>query len=823
MGSPLSRRETSSVQLALVTLVIVLAFGLRLSYAIRTNPFVDEFTSVWAGKLILQQGVPVTPAGVLYNRGLVFSYLEAISMALLGSSKLATRLPSIIVGVVSVALVFHVGKRLFSSPVGLFAAFLVAFSPDAIIWAGRARMYALLQLMVLLAVYFLYLGSVASRSRYLYAFAVCFWIAAFVHFEAILLYPAALLVLLVFQGRHWFSGRQGLMVNATSCLGMLAAYMVQKLGWSPDVELLGGAAGLDIGRLTLLWGGVSRHVGFFLQAENLPLAILFVLGLIYLFVRAAGVTTARRGSAGAVGEGGSRRRHLAFLYLIFCPVWLAVVTIGGVSYSNPRYASMILPLFLLISAAMMELLVRLLGAAWHARVANSRYSFRASFPSWVIGCLLAVVVGAVYLPSAISALDDQQPGYDHAVQYVRSRLRKGDAIMTLSPPVAAVHLGGCDYFAIQRRYEDRVVEKDGELVDMWTGAPLLNSVAELEAVLTQYERVWLFADSERMARRYNLDFLEYVVEQMEEIEEIEGVRVVLFKGLHVAEEPVVRRDVEVNFADEMALVGYGLNGDAFEPGGKVRLSLRWQGVTPMVKSYSVFVHLVDASNSLWAQSDAAPLRGLYPTTHWILGEIVPDIREITLPMEIPSGRYRLEVGVYQAENLEHLSVLDEGGNYLGDRIILDYLQIREQAPEPFSPQHLVNANLAYEIILQGYDLDTKIADAGDTVRLVVYWRAQREIEEDHTVFVHLIDDAGTIWGQRDTQPENGFYPTSFWDEAEVVRDEYEFTIDPDAPLGQYQVEVGMYVLATGERLSVVDENGDITGDRVLLASLEVRE
>jgi len=784
---------------------------------------VDEFTSVWAGKLILEQGVPVTPAGVLYNRGLVFSYLEAVGMALLGSSKVATRLPSIMVGVVSVALLYHVGKRLFSSPVGLFAAFLLAFSPDAIMWAGRARMYALLQMVFLLAVYVLHLGVLERRKSGLYAFGVCLWVGVLVHLEAVLLYPASLLILLIFLGRRWFASRQGLLFNAICWVAMLLAYVVQRMGRSPDFSRLTGTGELVGWELARLWGALPRQVAYLLQAENLPLTLLFVLGAAYLLGYAAMRRARRRASERLPGLDGTRRRNLAFLYLVFGPVWLAIVTVGGVPYSSPRYVFMLLALFLLIASATMGLLPRLLGHAWHSRRANSAVASASSAPSWLVNFLFVVAAAVLYLPGSIAVLHDQQPGLDHAMKYVRQQWIEGDAIMTISPPAAAVHLGRCDYFAIQRVYGDFVVERDGELLDMWTGAPLVNTIARMEVALAEHGRVWLVADNERLARRYNLDFLQYVVEQMEEMEEIEGVRVILFKGIRAAEEPVVRRDVEVNFASEMALVGYGLNGDAFEPGDKVRLSLRWQGLTPMVKSYSVFVHLVDASNSLRAQDDGAPLRGFYPTTHWILGEIVPDIREITLPMEIPSGRYRLEVGVYQAENLEHLPVLDEAGNYLGDRIILDYVQIREQGPEPFSQQHLVNANLAYEIMLQGYDLDTKIADAGDTVRLVLYWRAQREIEEDHTVFVHLIDDAGTIWGQRDTQPENGFYPTSFWDEAEVVRDEYEFTIDPDAPPGQYQIEVGMYVLATGERLSVVDENGEITGDRVLLASLEVRE
>ncbi len=823
MGSGPRRRETSSKQLALITLVILVAFGLRLAYAVRTNPFVDEFTSVWAGKLILQQGVPVTPAGILYNRGLVFSYLEALSLAAFGVSKLATRMPSILAGMISVALMYLVGKRLFSVGVGLLASFLLSFSADAITWGGRARMYALLQTVALLAVYFLYLGGRDSRGRYLFAFAGCFSLAAFVHIEAIVLYPAAVLVLVVFRKLRWFLSKEALLVNGVCWLGILSAYVVQKLGWSPDVEQLSGAAGLDGGYLAQLWAGVSRHIGFFLQTENLTLTALFLLGGIYLLGYGVLLAAAHAESAGVGREGPDWRRNLAVLYLVFCPVWLAIVTIGGVSYSNPRYTFMIQSLFLLICAAITGLLARSISRAWRIRAPNLFGSFRASFRAQLVGCVLVVAVVTPYLPGAVSALADEQPGYDHAALYVRERLQEGDAVITLSPPVAAVHLGRCDYFAIQRRYEDRVVERDGELVDMWTGAPLLNTIEYFQAVLMEHERVWLFADNERMARRYNPDFLYFVVEHMALTQEIEGVKVVLFEGPYASQEPIAWRDVGVNFADKMSLVGYGLGGDALEPGGQTSLSLRWHVLAPLVESYSVSVHLVDAKNALWAQNDGAPLRGLYPTTHWIPGEIVPDLRELTLPIDIPEGRYRLEVGVYKPENLEHLTAMNEERNELGDRIVLDYVEILEQPAEAFSPEHVLNADLSHQVTLQGYDLDTSIASAGSAVQLALYWRAQREMDEDYTVFVHLMDDAGRIWGQSDAQPENGFYPTSFWDKGEVVKDEHRFAISSSAPSGRYRIEVGIYLLATGQRLPVLTEDGKTAGDAVLLASLEVRE
>jgi len=805
----------------LVLSLIVIALGLRLSYALLTNPYVDEFASVWAGKLILQHGIPVTPAGVLYNRGLLFSYLEAVSIALFGCSKLATRLPSIFVGVVGVGVTYHIGRRLFSVRVGLLAATLLAFSPDAIMWAGRARMYALLQVIFLLAVYALYLGALESKSSRLYVFGACFWVAILAHFEAILLYPASLLVLLVFKGRKWFTSREGLLVNIICCLGVVAAYVIQRMGRSPDFSRLSGAGSSIASHLPRLWGALPRQVAFLLRPEYLPLTILFVIGLFYLLSYAVAGSAGRRTRKDLVGKNGEWHRNLAFVYLVFCPVWLAIVAIGGAAYSNPRYVFMLLPLFLLIAASTTELLLALTRLAWRVREARSGLSFAAPFRPWPIEWLFVFMAAALYLPGAISVMSDQQPGLDQAMQYVSDRWGEGDAVMTPSPPAAAVQLGRCDYFAIQKVYEDYVVQRNGELVDMWTGAPLLNSIAGLELALTQHERVWLVADNERMSRRYDLDFLQYVVEQMEGIEDIEGVKVVEFKGLRYREEDAAEHPVAVSFADRMTLISYGLNGDALQPGDRVRLSLRWQGLTPMSNSYSVFVHLVDANSSLWAQNDGAPLAGLYPTTHWIPGEIVPDTREIGLPADIPPGRYRLELGVYQPEDLEHLAVTDEEGNHLGDRVVLDYVQVREATAEPFSPQHLVEADLGNVAKLWGYDVDTKIAKAGDTLHLVLYWIAQEEVQEDYTVFTHLIDNAGGIWGQKDNQPVNGFYPTSFWDEEDVLRDEYELTIDRDAPPGRYQIEVGMYVLATGRRLPVMDENGPVEGDRVLLGEIEV--
>ena len=44
----------------------------------------------------------------------------------------------------------------------------------------------------------------------------------------------------------------------------------------------------------------------------------------------------------------------------------------------------------------------------------------------------------------------------------------------------------------------------------------------------------------------------------------------------------------------------------------------------------------------------------------------------------------------------------------------------------------------------------------------------------------------------------------------------------DAPPGAYQVEIGLYLLSTGERLPVLNANGVPVDDRLLLPGLQVQ-
>jgi len=79
------------------------------------------------------------------------------------------------------------------------------------------------------------------------------------------------------------------------------------------------------------------------------------------------------------------------------------------------------------------------------------------------------------------------------------------------------------------------------------------------------------------------------------------------------------------------------------------------------------------------------------------------------------------------------------------------------------------------------------------------WQALRHLPRDYTLFVHVVDRAGHIWGQRDAMPLSGQRPTTSWRTGEVVSDAYPVSIDPSAP-PDLRIEIGWYLLKTGERL-----------------------
>jgi hypothetical protein len=129
----------------------------------------------------------------------------------------------------------------------------------------------------------------------------------------------------------------------------------------------------------------------------------------------------------------------------------------------------------------------------------------------------------------------------------------------------------------------------------------------------------------------------------------------------------------------------------------------------------------------------------------------------------------------------------------------------------------LNAAVGQDIRLLGYDLEPSQVRPGETIELTLYWEAEEVPTGDYTVFTHLLDPFEESRGQMDSQPQGGMYPTYLWDEGERIQDRYMLNVTADAPPGDYEIALGMYTLATLERLPIIDQQGlRAVNDRLII-------
>jgi hypothetical protein len=117
-------------------------------------------------------------------------------------------------------------------------------------------------------------------------------------------------------------------------------------------------------------------------------------------------------------------------------------------------------------------------------------------------------------------------------------------------------------------------------------------------------------------------------------------------------------------------LGYDLEpGEEVQIGESLAVELHWQAVERLERDYTVFVHLVGGYNPatggpVWAQDDSYPLQGGHPTTRWLPGQVVVDRHVIEIPPGTPTGRYQIEVGLYNALTGERLRVTDADQDWI---------------------------------------------------------------------------------------------------------------------------------------------------------------
>jgi len=590
-----------------VLVLTAAAFVLRLAYLFHSHPFIDEFTTLLAAQSILSRGLPVLPSGLFYEHGLVFSYLVAPFVALADDETLFRlgRLPSLVIGTATVPLLYWVGRRWLSPLAGLVAAFLLVFSPEGIVWGGRARMYALAQLLVLLLAFLVYEGSLGEggprpriaprKARWLALLTL--WALLLTQFGALILVPPLLIGSLVVgwltcpKGtRPWFARRAALFEGVGLIIVVGSGVLIKRLGRPLGAASLGG--GSVGGLVEELIGTVSYQAGLVLDGES---AVKFLarqfgvphhLWLTLVAVIGGGIALAvwlaARRSAGS-SRGGEWPAPYSFLYLwlVFGLSVVEMILLLQPWRRNPRYLVMALPLFYLMVGGGVGLIAGLvlgnrgIGESGNQGIRESGEQGNREVGKWGSGgigrlgfpVLMVVFMGvqaALLVPDLSVAYRTPEPAYEDAFRYVADRWGPGDMLLTMNTSGAGLLLGDTFNpsaelgFAIQEDARQFLLDADSQAVDRWLGAPWIGTAADFNKALNEHRRSWFVIDTIRLPVYYRGDWLAVLESQMDRVWSHDDALVYVTRPDRVPVPADPEMPVDAHFGDVVALNGYSV-------------------------------------------------------------------------------------------------------------------------------------------------------------------------------------------------------------------------------------------------------------------------
>ncbi|GAB4536809.1 MAG: hypothetical protein Kow0063_22780 [Anaerolineae bacterium] len=276
---------------------------------------------------------------------------------------------------------------------------------------------------------------------------------------------------------------------------------------------------------------------------------------------------------------------------------------------------------------------------------------------------------------------------------------------------------------------------------------------------------------------------------------------------------------QVVLAGVMRLAGYDQGAASARPGEPVTISLYWQPQTEIEHNYSSYIHLVDETGRIIAQSDHQPGGVYYPTSSWRPGEVLRDSHTLSIPEDEVPGVYRLVTGMYRYPSMEPLGGPADLG-LLAIKNPADVLMtLSDKARSAVDTLRRSQVEFGERITLLSYEAE--LVDEG--LKLSLYWQAERILDRNWTVFIRVLDNTGGIVAEHNSQPRTGRYPTSVWDPGEVVDDSHWLALPSGLPQGDYQVMLGLFSMENGESLPVLDSAGNPIGDSFPLITLTLTE
>jgi hypothetical protein len=282
---------------------------------------------------------------------------------------------------------------------------------------------------------------------------------------------------------------------------------------------------------------------------------------------------------------------------------------------------------------------------------------------------------------------------------------------------------------------------------------------------------------------------------------------------------------QINLDDE-ALVfdnALALTGSRFStllaPGLPANISLDWLALDKPPADYLVSLELVEPTSGESLVSQTFEMwPDTYPPSSWQQGEHVTTLHRLDIPVDlVADGALLLKARLLAPDSLEPVPV-SQGDDILAE-ITLDLRDHQFDRPPISQP---LEAQFGDNIRLLGYDLENDTSRPNGELQLTLYWQAIRQPTVGYTVFNHVVSADGQMQGQFDSPPVGDAWLTTTWLPDEIVIDKRTIPIRPNAMPGRHDLIIGLYNASDGQRLPVLFDGQQLSGDQLTLTSVVVQ-
>lgn len=654
----------------MIVVLLLLAFALRV--------FRLGAQSLWAdegyGLYLASSSLPDLAREIFVDLNHVPLYFFALHfwVRLAGESELAVRYFSLIGGVLTVALLFRLGRALLGQPTGIVAAGLATIAPFHVYYSQEARMHIWTTALGLLAANALVWALDRPRAwqRWgLFALAgtlglYTFYYAGFAVAGLALAGGAVLLLRREWRGLGGLVAANGIILGAFAPWAMVAAGRLAEQAQHKGKDFVT----YDLPSfLQLNW--TTAIVGVTADPDQLawplwPVGLLALLGL------------------GAMARG---------RYRLLLPLYLAVPLIG-VFAINLRYPHF-LPRYLLFATPALYLL---LAAGIALALRQPRRATVLTAPPALAGALILGATAGVSLANNYFNPRYFRDDYRGVAQTITANAQPDDAIVLNAP---------WQIYNFPYYYKGPL-----PLVGLPYEDPLDPAITEpkLRALAQQHPGVWLV-----LYGNASMDPTSFVEGWLDE--HAYKVADAWYGTVRLARyvtapppgtQPATR--VERDYPGGLRLVGYEVAGPPPHSGEPLAVRLFWQARQRPDAAYRVSLRLQDETGYVWAQADAPPLEGALPTTAWQPGTLYRDPRRLELPVGLAPGRYQVAVVVYSARG----EMRPPEGTVIGTIDIAPDPR-SDRSPPPLTRRAQGSISPAVEVI--GLDLESEQLQSGQAL------------------------------------------------------------------------------------------------------------